>query len=126
MEARPACSPGDRFRRKVHSDFVATRLAEMGIAVDRGWAGTGVVGTLQSGSGSKVLGLRADIDALPIEEQTGVEYRSTHPGRMHACGHDGHTTMLLAAASHLARTRSFDGTVHFIFSRPRKMKGVAE
>ncbi len=115
--------PEIAFEERYTSDFVAARLTEMGIAVDRGWAGTGVVGTLHGGSGSKVIGLRADMDALPIEEQTGLDYRSTHQGKMHACGHDGHTTMLLAAASHLARSRSFDGTVHFIFQPAEENEG---
>jgi hippurate hydrolase len=78
-------------------------------------AGTGVVGTLKSGSGARRLGLRADMDALPIGESTGLSYASLNPGVMHACGHDGHTAILLTAARHLAETRSFDGTLHLIF-----------
>ena len=115
--------PEIAFEEAYTSDFVAARLTEMGISIDRGWAGTGVVGTLRSGNSPKVIGLRADMDALPIEEQTGLEYRSKHPGKMHACGHDGHTTMLLAAASHLVRSQSFDGTVHFIFQPAEENEG---
>jgi hippurate hydrolase len=97
------------------SELVAERLREWGYTVDRGLAGTGVVGQLKMGSGARRLGLRADMDALPIHEQTGLSYASTIPGKMHACGHDGHTAMLLAAAKHLARERSFDGTLNLIF-----------
>ena len=77
--------------------------------------GTGVVGVLRNGSGNRAIGLRADMDALPMEELNDVSYRSTVKGAMHACGHDGHTTMLLGAAKYLAETRNFDGIVHFIF-----------
>ena len=118
-----------RWRRDLHahpelgfeehrtSALVAERLAEWGIEVHKGIAGTGVVGVLcGTGSSGRAVGLRADMDALPMtEESTSLEYRSTHPGKMHACGHDGHTTMLLGAARHLAETRNFDGTVVFIF-----------
>ncbi|OVZ56863.1 amidohydrolase [Pigmentiphaga sp. NML080357] len=97
------------------SDLVADRLAQWGYAVDRGLGGTGVVGTLEVGSGTRRLGLRADMDALPIHEKTGLPYASTRPGKMHACGHDGHTAILLAAARHLAETRNFEGTLHLIF-----------
>ncbi|NQW08708.1 MAG: amidohydrolase [Alphaproteobacteria bacterium] len=98
------------------SDFVAKQLEAFGVEVHRGLAGTGVVGKLvgQSDSG-KAVGLRADMDALPILEANDVDYKSENPGRMHACGHDGHTTMLLGAAKYLAETRNFDGTVYFIF-----------
>ena len=97
------------------SDIVATKLQEWGIEVTRGIAGTGVVGTLRNGNSGKAIGIRADMDALPMDEENGFEHRSVHPGRMHACGHDGHTTMLLGAAKYLAESRNFDGTVHFIF-----------
>jgi amidohydrolase len=100
------------------SDIVAAKLAEWGIEVHRGLGGTGVVGTLrgaQSPAGARTIGLRADMDALPMQEENDFEHRSTVPGRMHACGHDGHTTMLLGAARYLAETRNFAGTVHFIF-----------
>ncbi|UFN51215.1 M20 family metallopeptidase [Roseomonas sp. OT10] len=102
------------------SEIVATRLAEWGIEVHRGLGGTGVVGVLRgrrSGAGgNRAIGLRADMDALPMQEGNGgVAHRSTIPGRMHACGHDGHTAMLLGAAKVLAETRDFAGTVHLIF-----------
>ncbi|NYZ13313.1 amidohydrolase [Azospirillum sp. RWY-5-1] len=98
------------------ADMVASKLAEFGIGVRRGLGGTGVVGTLRgSGGGGRAIGLRADMDALPIQEANDVPHVSRNPGRMHACGHDGHTTMLLGAARYLAETRNFDGTVHFIF-----------
>lgn len=98
------------------SDVVAAKLTEFGIAVRRGLGGTGVVGTLRgTGGGSRAIGLRADMDALPIQEANDVPHASRNAGRMHACGHDGHTTMLLGAARYLAETRNFDGTVHFIF-----------
>lgn len=97
------------------SDLVAERLARWGYAVHRGLGGTGVVGTLKLGNGPKRLGLRADMDALPMTETTGLSWASRSPGRMHACGHDGHTATLLAAAQLLSATRSFDGTLHLIF-----------
>ncbi|MFC7473318.1 M20 aminoacylase family protein [Dankookia sp. GCM10030260] len=95
--------------------LVAEKLESWGIEVHRGVGGTGVVGVLRSGRGNRAIGLRADMDALPLEELNDVAYRSTVPGKMHACGHDGHTTMLLGAARHLAETKNFDGIVHFIF-----------
>ncbi|PIF27001.1 hippurate hydrolase [Acidovorax sp. 56] len=103
------------FEEFATSDLVAERLTAWGYEVHRGLGGTGVVGTLRVGQGSKRLGLRADMDALPIHEATGLPYASRHAGKMHACGHDGHTATLLAAARHLAQTRSFDGTLHLIF-----------
>lgn len=103
------------FEEFATADLVAARLAEWGYAVHRGLGGTGVVGTLRLGNSPRVLGLRADMDALPIHEETGLPYASTHAGKMHACGHDGHTAILLAAARHLAKERNFDGTLHLIF-----------
>ncbi len=97
------------------SEMVAQKLAEWGVEVTRGIAGTGLVGTLRNGVSGRAVGLRADMDALPMEEANDFEHRSANPGAMHACGHDGHTTMLLGAAKYLAETRNFDGTVHFIF-----------
>ncbi|MEI4474088.1 M20 aminoacylase family protein [Frigidibacter sp. MR17.24] len=94
---------------------VAEKLEEYGIEVHRGVGRTGVVGVLRGRPGNRAIGLRADMDALPIEEANDVPYRSTIPGKMHACGHDGHTTMLLGAAKYLAQTRDFEGTVNFIF-----------
>jgi amidohydrolase len=103
------------FEERRTSDLVAAKLAEWGIEVHRGIGGTGVVGVLRAGNGHGRIGLRADMDALPITEATDLPYASTHGGVMHACGHDGHTTMLLGAARYLAETRNFSGTVHFIF-----------
>ncbi|PTE01958.1 M20 aminoacylase family protein [Pandoraea apista] len=97
------------------SDLVAGKLTEWGYSVTRGIGGTGLVGTLKVGDNPRSLGIRADMDALPIQEATGKAYASQHAGKMHACGHDGHTATLLAAARHLAKTRNFDGTLHLIF-----------
>jgi hippurate hydrolase len=97
------------------SDTVARLLAGWGIDVHRGLGGTGVVGVLRNGSGRRSIGLRADMDALPIAETNRFEHASKHANTMHACGHDGHTAMLLGAAKYLAETRPFDGTVNFIF-----------
>lgn len=97
------------------SDIVARVLAEQGIEVHRGLGGTGVVGVLQRGSGSRVIGLRADMDALPMQDNGSQPWKSTHDGICHACGHDGHTVMLLGAAIQLAQQPDFDGTLVFIF-----------
>ena len=97
------------------SDLVAERLTRWGYKVHRGLGGTGVVGTLTCGSGKKRMGIRADMDALPMTETTGLAWASRSPGRMHACGHDGHTATLLAAAQLLAVTRGFNGTLNLIF-----------
>jgi amidohydrolase len=103
------------FEEERTSAFVAQKLAEFGCEVFRGIGKTGVVGRLRAGNSSRAIGLRADMDALPIEEATNLPYHSQNHGRMHACGHDGHTTMLLGAARYLAETHNFDGTVHLIF-----------
>ena len=103
------------------SRIVADLLREWGIEVHTGIAGTGVVGVLRCGTGGRSIGLRADLDALPLQEENHFPHRSQHDGRMHACGHDGHTTMLLAAAWHLSRARDFDGTVNFIFQPAEEM-----
>lgn len=103
------------FEERRTSDFVAAKLAEFGVEVHRGIGRTGVVGVLRAGSSARSVGLRADMDALPIHEANTFAHRSKNEGRMHACGHDGHTTMLLGAAKYLAETGNFDGTVHFIF-----------
>ncbi|SNB62079.1 hippurate hydrolase [Arboricoccus pini] len=96
--------------------FVAEKLRSFGVdEVHEGLGKTGVVGVLRNGSGKGAIGLRADMDALPMDEQSGVAWASRAKGRMHACGHDGHTTMLLGAARYLAETRCFDGTVYLIF-----------
>jgi hippurate hydrolase len=94
---------------------VAELLGEFGLEVHTGIGGTGVVGVLQRGNGTTAIGLRADMDALPFEERNVFDYRSTNPGVMHACGHDGHTAMLLGAAQHLAQNSAFSGRVVFIF-----------
>jgi len=95
--------------------FVAEKLEAFGYEVTRNVGGHGVVARLTAGTGKKSIGIRADMDALPIMEETGLAYASTSPGKMHACGHDGHTTVLLGAAEYLAKTRRFDGTVTLIF-----------
>lgn len=116
-----------RIRRDIHahpelgfeehrtSDIVAAKLTEWGCEVHRGLAKTGVVGTLRRGNSPRAIGLRADMDALPMQESNDFAHRSANEGRMHACGHDGHTTMLLGAAKYLSETRNFEGAVHFIF-----------
>ncbi|WP_244468708.1 M20 aminoacylase family protein [Devosia limi] len=108
------------------SGIVAAQLAEVGISVHRGLGKTGVVGTLKVGDGTRSIGLRADMDALAMPELGDLPYRSGTPNTMHACGHDGHTVMLLAAARHLARTRNFNGTVHFIFQPAEEGRGGAK
>ncbi|MGE0432856.1 MAG: M20 aminoacylase family protein [Planctomycetota bacterium] len=105
------------------SDFVAKRLTDAGLPIHRGLGKTGVVATLKAGQGSRTISLRADMDALPITEESGKPWASTTPGTMHACGHDGHTTMLLGAATALAAEPDFDGTVHFIFQPAEEMAG---
>lgn len=97
------------------SKLVAEELTRLGYGVTTGVAGTGVIGTLVNGTSRKAVGIRADMDALPIHETTGLAYASRHAGKMHACGHDGHTAMLLGLARYLAETYDFDGTVHLIF-----------
>ncbi len=106
--------------------IVAAKLREWGIEVTEGVGGTGVVGTIRGAlPGQRAIGLRADMDALAIHETTGAPHASTHPGTMHACGHDGHTTMLLGAARHLAANRAFGGTVHLIFQPAEEGRGGA-
>ncbi len=114
-------------RRAIHSnpelsyeevqtaDLVAQKLTEWGIPVIRGLGGTGVVGVIRNGSSSRAVGLRADMDALPLQEHNTFMHKSKNDGKMHACGHDGHTTMLLGAAHYLAKHPNFDGTVYVIF-----------
>src|SRR5256714_9882605 len=111
------------FEEQRTAEMVAQRLAEFGCEVFREIGRTGVVGRLRAGTSPRSIGLRADMDALPIEEATNLTYRSRHQGRMHACGHDGHTTMLLGAARCLAETRNFDGTVHLIFQPAEQVLG---
>ncbi len=107
--------PELQFEERRTAAIVAAELKRLGLKVATGIAGTGVVGTLSRGSGQRAIAIRADMDALPIHETTNLPYSSKTPGVMHACGHDGHTTMLLGAARLLARSGQFDGTVHFIF-----------
>lgn len=108
------------------SDYVVKQLEALGYEVHRGLAKTGVVATLRNGTSTKSIGIRADFDALPILEETGAAYASKNPGVMHACGHDGHTAMLLGAARILAERRNFDGVVHLIFQPAEENFGGAK
>lgn len=126
-----------RIRRDIHAhpelafdehrtgEIVARHLESLGIETHRGIGKTGVVGIIRAGTGSRSIALRADMDALPITERNTFDHRSQHAGRMHACGHDGHTTMLLGAAEHLAKHRNFDGTVVLIFQPAEEGEGGA-
>ena len=107
------------------SGLVAEKLTEWGIPVLRGMAGTGVVGIIRNGSGKRAVGLRADMDALSMQESNNFAHVSRHPGKMHACGHDGHTAMLLGAAHYLSQHRNFDGTVYVIFQPAEESFGGA-
>lgn len=107
------------------SDVIAKTLEDWGIPVVRGLGKTGVVGIVKNGSSARAVGLRADIDALPMTEHNRFEHASRHAGKMHACGHDGHTAMLLAAAKHFARQRDFDGTVYLVFQPAEEGGGGA-
>jgi hippurate hydrolase len=113
------------FEENRTADLVASKLAEWGIPFERGLGKTGVVGIIKAGTSARAIGLRADMDALPIQERNTFKHTSTHPGKMHACGHDGHTAMLLAAAQHLAKHREFDGTVYLIFQPAEEGGGGA-
>jgi len=115
--------PETAFEEHRTAQLVADKLREFGLEVETGIAGTGVVGTLTRGRGNRAIGLRADLDALPIVEQNTFDHVSKHPGRMHACGHDGHTTMLLGAARYLAEAGDFEGTVNFIFQPAEENEG---
>ena len=109
------------------SAVVQAKLREFGVdEIITGMAEHGVVGVIRGGSSDRAIGLRADMDALPIQEETGAPYASVNPGAMHACGHDGHTTMLLGAAKYLAETRNFDGTVYVIFQPAEEYEGGAD
>ncbi|MCW5649951.1 MAG: amidohydrolase [Ramlibacter sp.] len=126
-----------RIRRDIHAhpelcfeeirtaDLVATKLTEWGIPVHRGLGTTGVVGIVRNGTSQRAVGLRADMDALPMQESNTFAHASRHNGKMHACGHDGHTAMLLAAAQHFAKHRNFDGTVYLIFQPAEEGGGGA-
>jgi hippurate hydrolase len=107
------------------ADVVAKKLTEWGIEIHRGMGTTGVVGIIKSGTSERAIGLRADMDALPMREFNTFSHASQHTGKMHACGHDGHTAMLLAAAQHLAKNRNFDGTVYLIFQPAEEGGGGA-
>ena len=113
------------FEENRTADMVAAKLTEWGIPVHRGLGTTGVVGIVKNGTSSRAVGLRADMDALPIQEFNTFKHASQHPGKMHACGHDGHVAMLLAAAQHLAKHRNFDGTVYLIFQPAEEGGGGA-
>jgi hippurate hydrolase len=116
--------PETAFEEKRTSAFVAAKLAEFGIEVHTGLAGTGVVGTIVGArDDGRAIGLRADLDALHLEEANEFAHRSAHAGRMHGCGHDGHTTMLLGAAKVLAERRDFNGRVHVIFQPAEENEG---
>ena len=115
--------PETAFEETRTGQVVAEKLASFGIEVHRGLAKTGVVGALRAGRGTRAIGLRADLDALHIHEQNTFAHRSRNEGRMHACVHDGHTTMLLGAARYLAETKRFDGTVYFIFQPAEENEG---
>ncbi len=117
--------PELKFEENRTSDLVAAKLEEFGIEIHRGLAKTGVVGTIRYGDGPSI-GLRADMDALPLEEKNTFKHASSNPGKMHACGHDGHTAMLLGAAKHLASKKKFKGTVHFIFQPAEEGGGGGE
>ena len=136
-ELRSKAEAFTAFRREIHrfpelafeehrtAETVARKLQSWGYAVTTGVGGTGVVGTLRRGTSGRALGLRAYMDALPIPEESGRAWTSTRPGLMHACGHDGHTAMLLAAAQHLAQTGGLDGTLHLIFQPAEEGGGGA-
>jgi hippurate hydrolase len=113
------------FQEQRTADLVAAKLAEWGIPIHRGLGTTGVVGIVKAGTSARAIGLRADMDALPMQEANTFAHASTYAGKMHACGHDGHTAMLLAAAQHLATHRDFDGTVYLIFQPAEEGGGGA-
>ncbi len=113
------------FQEARTADVVAQKLTEWGIPIHRGLGKTGVVGIVKNGTSSRAVGLRADMDALPIQEFNTFSHASKHQGKMHACGHDGHVAMLLAAAQHLAKNRNFDGTVYLIFQPAEEGGGGA-
>ena len=113
------------FEEQRTADVIAKQLSDWGIPIHRGLAKTGVVGIVKNGSSDRAVGLRADIDALPMTERNTFAHASRHRGKMHACGHDGHTAMLLAAAKHLSKHRNFDGTVYLVF-QPAEEGGGGE
>jgi amidohydrolase len=113
------------FQEQRTADVIAQALTDWGIPTHRGMGKTGVVGIIKAGTSSRAVGLRADIDALPMTEHNTFKHASQHAGKMHACGHDGHTAMLLAAAKHLAKHRNFDGTVYLVFQPAEEGGGGA-
>jgi hippurate hydrolase len=113
------------FEEQRTADLVAAQLTQWGIEVHRGLGKTGVVGIVRNGTSARAIGLRADMDALPMQEFNTFAHTSRHAGKMHACGHDGHVAMLLAAAKHLAKHRHFDGTVYLIFQPAEEGGGGA-
>lgn len=115
--------PEMAFKENRTSDLIAAKLAEYGLEVHRGIARTGIVAVLRRGTSGRAIALRADMDALPIVEKNDFAHCSTHSGVMHACGHDGHATMLLGAARHLAAAGDFDGTVYFVFQPAEENEG---
>jgi amidohydrolase len=113
------------FQEERTSDLIAKQLTEWGVPIHRGMGKTGIVAIFKNGTSDRAVGLRADMDALPITEFNTFDHKSTTPGKMHACGHDGHTAMLLAAAKHLSKHRNFDGTVYLIFQPAEEGGGGA-
>ncbi|MCG3810294.1 amidohydrolase [Psychrobacter sp. Ps4] len=113
------------FKEFKTSSFIVDKLKAFGVEVHQGLGGTGVVGILKNGSGP-AIGIRADIDALPIKEQNDIDYKSTHENCMHACGHDGHTSVLLGTAKHLSQHKDFNGTIYFIFQPAEEVLGGAK
>ncbi|MEP6876057.1 MAG: M20 aminoacylase family protein, partial [Burkholderiales bacterium] len=113
------------FEEQRTSDVIAKQLTDWGIPIHRGMGTTGVVAILKNGTSSRAVGLRADIDALPMTERNTFAHASQHVGKMHACGHDGHTAMLLGAAKHLAKHRNYDGTVYLVFQPAEEGGGGA-
>jgi hippurate hydrolase len=118
-------NPEIAFEETGTSDYIAQLLTSWGVEIHRGLAKTGIVATIKGkkGTSTRAIGLRADIDALPMPEYTNLAYASKNPGKMHACGHDGHTAMLLAAVKHLAETRDFDGIIHAVFQPAEEFGG---
>lgn len=119
-------NPELAMEEKNTSDLIAKKLEELGIEVHKNIGKTGLVGILKSGNSNRSIALRADMDALPILEETNLEYQSINKGVMHACGHDGHMAMLFGAAQYLAKNKNFDGTVYFIFQPAEEAIGGAE
>ena len=118
--------PETAFEETQTAQFIADKLTGFGLKVQQGLGKTGVVATLSAGNSNKKIALRADMDALFIQEQNSFAHKSCHDGKMHACGHDGHSAMLLGAAKYLATNRNFDGTVYFIFQPAEEGRAGAQ